>query len=76
MSISKRLSNYEPARKGGSCRVCVLLRTLPKAESAALSDALGDARFSNSGLARILTDEGFSVGASTVSRHRRGECKP
>ena len=75
MSISKRVADYVPARKGGSCHTCALLRELPPAESKALADALADPRFSNSGLSKILRDEGYSIGASTVGRHRRGECK-
>ena len=74
MSISQRITDYVPARKGGSCHTCALLAELPPAEAKALADALADPRFSNSGLSKILKDEGYQIASSTVGRHRRGEC--
>jgi hypothetical protein len=74
MSLSQRIADYKPARKGGSCHTCALLADLQPKESQALADALADPRFSNAGLARILKDEGYSIASSTIGRHRRGEC--
>lgn len=75
MSLSQRIADYKPARVGGSCRTCELLRSLPDADADALRDALADPKFSNAGLAKILRGEGYSVADTTVGRHRRGECK-
>lgn len=75
MSISKRVAEYVPARKGGLCHTCALLADLPPKESQALAEALADPRFSNSGLSRILRDEGYPIASSTVGRHRRGDCQ-
>ena len=75
MSLAERFADFKPPRLGGECRVCVLLRDLPKGESQALADALTDARYSNASLSKILAAEGYQVAGSTVGRHRRGECK-
>ena len=75
MSLSQRIADYKPARIGGACRTCELLRLLPKGEAKALQDALDDPKFSNAGLSKILKAEGHPIADSTVRRHRRGECK-
>jgi hypothetical protein len=75
MSISQRIADYKPARIGGACRTCELLRSLSKKEADALRDALADPKYSNAGLAKILKAEGYPMADSTVRRHRRGECK-
>ena len=75
MSLSERIAGYVPARKGGSCHTCALLAKLPPVEAEALADALANPRFSNSGLSKILRDEGYPIASSTIGRHRRGECQ-
>jgi hypothetical protein len=75
MSLSQRIADYKPAKIGGSCRTCELLRSLPKKEAEVLQAALDDPKFSNAGLSKILKAEGYQVADSTVRRHRKGECK-
>jgi hypothetical protein len=75
MSLSKRIAEYEPPVIGGVCRTCTLLKTLPKGEAEALQSALDDERISNASLSRILKEEGFTIGESTVRRHRKNECR-
>jgi len=75
MSLSQRIADYKPARIGGACRTCELLRSLPKGEAKALQDALDDPKFSNAGLAKVLRAEGYKIADTTVGRHRRKECK-
>lgn len=74
MSLSDRLAAYEKPLVGGRCTVCSLIDSLPEDEAKALSDALADPAFSNAGLSRVLKEEGYQVGGSTLGRHRRQEC--
>ena len=74
MSLSDRLAAYEKPLIGGRCTVCSLIGTLPEDEAKALKEALVDPSFSNAGLARILKEEGYRIGDSTIGRHRRQEC--
>lgn len=75
MSIAERLAQYQKPLVGGKCTVCHLLRTLPEDEAESLNAAFADPMFSNTGLSRILKAEGYSIGYSTVGRHRRAECR-
>lgn len=75
MSLSDRIAEYKPPRIEGSCKVCVILETLPEKDAEALRVAVEDARISNAGLSRILRDEGFQIQETTVRRHRRSECR-
>lgn len=74
MSLSDRLAAYEKPPVGGRCTVCSLLDQLPEDEAKALNDALADPAFSNAGLSRVLKEEGYRIGDSTIGRHRRQEC--
>ena len=74
MSLSERLAAYEKPLIGGRCTVCSLLDSLPEDEAKAFFGALADPAFSNAGLSRVLKDEGYRIGDSTIGRHRRQEC--
>lgn len=74
MSLSDKLSNYQPPRIGAKCRTCELLKSLPEKERVAFQAALDDPRFSNAGLSKILKDEGHQIAETTLRRHRKGEC--
>lgn len=75
MSLSERLSNYEPPAIGAKCRMCALLVELPTVDAEALQGALDDRRISNAGLSRMLKEEGFMLGETSVGRHRKAECR-
>lgn len=62
------------SRSGPRCTVCTLLDTLPKDDAAALAEYLANPVVHGSMIARALTAEGHHVNASTVVRHRRGDC--
>lgn len=72
MALKDALAAELTTTKGPDCLTCRLLRDLPKDESAVLTDALNDPRFSTAGINRALKAEGHNV---NVSRHRQGECK-
>lgn len=79
MTVAERLEGLKPARRGGPCRMSVVLAELSVKDRAALLAALavpvGDpVRLSNQQLADVLTSEGFRVHAKTVETHRKGGC--
>lgn len=79
MGIKDRLL-AEPAQYPRSvCRVCSILTQLDVDDRDFLNtnfekSADDKSRYSDAKIADILTDEGFSVGIQSVSRHRRGQC--
>lgn len=79
MGIKDRLL-AEPAQYPRSvCRVCTILTQLDKDDAEFLTANFAksrddQSRYSDAKIADILTDEGFSVGIQSVSRHRRGQC--
>lgn len=62
-------------RKGPDCRVCVAMRSMTKADLAALTEALADESLTTAAIARALRAEGHDVSPSIAARHRRGECQ-
>lgn len=62
-------------RKGPDCRLCVALRSMSKADLAALTEALADDNLTSAAIARALRAEGHDVSPSIAARHRRGECQ-
>lgn len=80
MSVADRLANAKPSRTGFPCGVGVLLRTLPKADVVALTEALavpvGDPRrLASRTIAEALRAEGYDIGDRAVANHRGGACR-
>jgi len=63
------------ARRGPTCGVCAILTEMDKKDSKDLSDALADSTVYSTIISKALIRRGFRMNASTVSRHRKGECK-
>ena len=55
--------------------MCALSDTLNKADAAALAAALTDPTYPTAAITRALNDEGHQFVATTVARHRKGECR-
>lgn len=62
-------------QKGPRCSVCALYLTLDAADASALDEAMLDKAVATSVIARALKSEGHQIGASTLGRHRNGECR-
>lgn len=60
--------------KGPTCSICQLVASLPKPESAALSQMLADPEWRYSAIQSALLDEGHTAHDGTISRHVRGQC--
>lgn len=67
-------ANHFTAPRGPRCSVCTLLTTLPDDEATALRDTLAGTTITHATLSRILTANGYRIGAGTLRRHRAGEC--
>ena len=79
MSLVDRLGEAAPAKRGGRCRVAVILDALGESDRVALFDALwvpkeDPARLSAQGIADALASEGFPVHPKTIQIHRKGGC--
>lgn len=74
MNLAASLAAHGRTLKGPRCTVCHLLSDLDDGNAKVLRDALADPNYTHNGIARALRAEGYQVGASTISRHRKGEC--
>lgn len=74
-TLAELLNSNKRQPVGPRCAVCVLLTTLTDDDRADMQAALDDpAQFSAVGIARAVTATGFTLGRSSVERHRRGDC--
>lgn len=75
MGIAEALANHQPANLGQNCSTCLAINSLSIEDQDAFNGAMANKdRFTNNALTKILNDEGFKIGVSALSRHRRGEC--
>lgn len=70
------LHDPRPARRGGTCTVACIARTLTDDDLEWLTDALATHpdHTPSTAIARTLTAAGHPIKGQTVARHRRGEC--
>lgn len=61
-------------RSGTKCRIAEIRGEMTPDDSKALDEAFADPKWLNSQILRALKAEGFEIGASSVSRHRKGDC--
>jgi len=74
MSLAAALSRESaPARRGSPCTVGLLLADLSDDDARELRGALASG-MQHAAIVRALTSEGHKFIASTIARHRRGEC--
>lgn len=79
MSLAQALA-AQVTKPGPACSVATILEQLPPDDQNTLSSALADPRFSHADIARSLGDaahmgdRAVKVAASTIGRHRKGEC--
>ena len=74
MSLAAALSREStPARRGSPCTVGVLLTELSDDDARELRGALASG-MAHTSIMRALASEGHRFIASTIARHRRGEC--
>jgi len=63
-------------RRGLDCSVGTALTTLPESEATALRSMLANRQaWTDRAIFEACRAEGYAVGAQTVGRHRRGECR-
>lgn len=75
MSLLDEIKDEQASsRKGPSCGVCTLLVEMDKSDSADLKAALADTTVYATVIAKALSRRDIRVNASTISRHRKGEC--
>ena len=75
MGIAESIASNAKIKMGASCTTCNAIAALSEKDRADFAPVLLPASgFSNMSLTRILNAEGFSIGVSALSRHRRGEC--
>ena len=82
MSLAQRLSNAPGNNAGLPCKIGTLLISdqLSKEDKAKLAEVLevpfgAPGRLPNTAIAAALRDEGFDIGDSAVTKHRRGGCR-
>ena len=73
-SFADALAQQE-IHKGPECSVGVLLRSLDADTADEVRVALDDTTVQHAQIARALGAIGHKVGATTISRHRAGDCK-
>ena len=73
MSLLDALNSEVAARKGPQCSVAGILNGLDDDDRAALLAAFASTQPSTS-IVRALATVNVQVAATTLSRHRRGEC--
>lgn len=63
-------------RKGPRCTVGKLIEAMSPADAKVLTDALAASvdDITHAAITRVLRAEGHSFDASTIGRHRKGEC--
>lgn len=69
------LAQQQEARKGPECSISALLKTLDADTRADVRQALDDPTLQHTQIMRALTAIGHDIGATTIGRHRAGECK-
>lgn len=74
MSLADALEAHKVSKPGPVCSICVLLKTLDKDDATALTAALTNPAYTHNAITRALRAEGHPVNASSVGRHRKGEC--
>lgn len=66
---------FDPQRnRKHMCQVVLVREGLSDEDAAALTDALRDPRVRGVDIATALREEGVTVGASSIQRHRNGRC--
>ena len=74
VTLANALAQHGHTLKGPRCSVCSLLARIDPTDGKILREALADSSYTHNGIARALRAEGYNVSASTLSRHRKGEC--
>jgi hypothetical protein len=64
----------EATRKGPACHTSRILEKLSKADAADLRGALADVMIPATAISRALDKLGHQLSATSLARHRRGEC--
>lgn len=77
MSFSKSLAEVKPRKTGLPCGIQVAMTNMTNEEKDLLNDVLFDESraISNPVLQQILMKEGYPVSYSSVSQHRRKQCR-
>lgn len=74
MGFAELIENI-PKNGVKKCGVCVTIATLSAEDQEVITEAFNNPCIKSADLRRIFFAEGYEFAASTVSRHRRKECK-
>lgn len=61
--------------RGATCTVGEYLDGLDTADRAEIQEVMQDDKYTSTAIAKALVARGFNTSATTVMRHRRGDCK-
>lgn len=84
MTLKESLDRLDPDRRPNTCSVHLLFKTLEPEDAAALKEAIEMVRttrdqpgnrFTSSWIAEALKSEGHLLGATSIRRHVRRECR-
>jgi hypothetical protein len=67
-------NNFKP-KPTSLCSVCKLLQSVTKEEANLLNERLADSEIPSAAISRVLIKNGYKIAASTIGRHKRGECQ-
>lgn len=72
ISLKEQINNLSSrTRPGVACKVGVILTELDSSDAQSLAEVLDHSRTSSSAIVRLLSDNGYTVGVSTIGNHRR-----
>lgn len=75
-SLSEAFESLEKPRIGRPCRTCVAVLEMDAADRETLERLLTDSEATNPAITAAMVAAGYEATVGSVSRHRRGECKP
>lgn len=75
-SLQEAFDAVVKPRIGRPCRTCLAVAEMDDVDRATLAALFADPDVTNPSITAALTGAGFDVTIGSVSRHRRGECKP
>lgn len=74
MTFADVLAAQKPARKGPLCVVCRCIESWDATDAKELEAALANPEIQTVIITRAIAATGTNVSASSVARHRRGDC--
>lgn len=74
MTMLERAQKMQRGRQGPNCSVGTTLGGLQPKYRAEVQEAMADPTIFSTIIEQLLEEDGISVGATAIQRHRRGKC--